>query len=50
MVIPSPDPQPAIAAVREALADAGVNPDEVDYVNAHATSTPVGDAAKTRSC
>ncbi len=48
MVIPSPDPQPAIAAVRQALADAKVNPDEVDYINAHATSTPVGDAAETR--
>lgn len=48
MVIPSPDPEPAIAAVRQALADAGVRPAEVDYVNAHATSTPVGDAAETR--
>ena len=48
MVIPSPDPEPAIAAVRQALADAGVRPDEVDYVNAHATSTPVGDVAETR--
>jgi 3-oxoacyl-[acyl-carrier-protein] synthase II len=48
MVIPSPDPEPAIAAVRQALADAGTAPSEVDYVNAHATSTPVGDAAETR--
>ena len=48
MVIPSPDPEPAIAAMRQALADAGVNPDEVDYVNAHATSTPVGDVAEAR--
>src|SRR5205823_10820779 len=48
MVIPSPDPEPAIAAVRQALDDAGVAPAEVDYVNAHATSTPVGDVAETR--
>jgi 3-oxoacyl-[acyl-carrier-protein] synthase II len=48
MVIPSPDPKPAAAAMREALDDAGVGPSEVDYVNAHATSTPVGDVAETR--
>ncbi len=48
MVIPSPDPEPATAAVREALHDAGCNPGEVDYINAHATSTPVGDIAEAR--
>ena len=48
MVIPSPDPEPAIAAVRQALADARLDPAEVGYVNAHATSTPVGDAAEAR--
>lgn len=48
MVIPSPDPEPAIAAVREAIQDAGCNPEDVDYVNAHATSTPVGDIAEAR--
>ncbi len=46
MVIPSPDPAPAIAAMRQGLADAGINPSDVDYVNAHATSTPRGDAAE----
>jgi 3-oxoacyl-[acyl-carrier-protein] synthase II len=48
MVIPSPNPEPALAAVREALRDAGCNPEDVDYVNAHATSTPVGDIAEAR--
>jgi 3-oxoacyl-[acyl-carrier-protein] synthase II len=45
-VIPSPDPAPAAAAVRQALFDARIEPVEVDHVNAHATSTPVGDAAE----
>ena len=45
-VIPSPDPAPAAAAMRQALADARIEPGEVDHVNAHATSTPVGDAAE----
>jgi 3-oxoacyl-[acyl-carrier-protein] synthase II len=48
MVIPSPDPGPATAAMRQALAEARVEPAAVDYVNAHATSTPVGDAAEAR--
>jgi 3-oxoacyl-[acyl-carrier-protein] synthase II len=48
MVIPSPDPEPATAAMRQALADARVAPAEIDYINAHATSTPVGDIAETR--
>ena len=48
MVIPSPDPKPATAAMRQALADAEVQPCDVDYINAHATSTPVGDAAEAR--
>jgi 3-oxoacyl-[acyl-carrier-protein] synthase II len=47
MIIPSPNPEPAVQAVRESLADACINPDEVDYVNAHATSTPVGDRNET---
>jgi 3-oxoacyl-[acyl-carrier-protein] synthase II len=34
--------------MRQALDDARVNPADVDYINAHATSTPVGDIAETR--
>jgi len=48
MVIPSPHPEPAIAAMRQAIADARLDPSEIDYVNAHATSTPVGDQAEAK--
>jgi 3-oxoacyl-[acyl-carrier-protein] synthase II len=48
MVIPSPHPEPAIAAVRQALTDARLDLPDVDYINAHATGTPVGDVAETR--
>jgi 3-oxoacyl-[acyl-carrier-protein] synthase II len=46
------DPDPvgvnAARAVRMALADADLEPEDVGYVNAHGTSTPAGDAAETR--
>lgn len=49
MVIPSPDPTPSATAMRQALKNAGLNPEDIDYVNAHATSTPIGDRAESRS-
>jgi 3-oxoacyl-[acyl-carrier-protein] synthase II len=48
MVTPGSDPEPAAKAVRAALADARVNPEDVGYVNAHATSTPMGDRCEGR--
>ena len=39
----SPDGKPVIACMRNALADAGVGPQDVDYINAHGTSTPEND-------
>ena len=46
---PDEDGQGAARAVRWALEDAGVGPGEVDYVNAHGTSTPLNDASETRA-
>jgi 3-oxoacyl-[acyl-carrier-protein] synthase II len=44
---PSEDGDGPIRVMRNALADAGVPPDVVDYVNAHGTSTPLGDRIET---
>jgi 3-oxoacyl-[acyl-carrier-protein] synthase II len=49
MVIPNSDPAPAAQSMKIALRDAEVNPDDIDYINAHATSTPLGDSAETRA-
>jgi 3-oxoacyl-[acyl-carrier-protein] synthase II len=45
----SPDGKPIIACMRNALADAGITPADIDYVNAHGTSTTLNDAAETRA-
>jgi 3-oxoacyl-[acyl-carrier-protein] synthase II len=49
MTAPEPEGLGAIAAMRLALEDAGLPPEEVDYINAHGTSTPVGDVAETKA-
>lgn len=47
----SPDPQGtgAARAIQGAILDAGVKPDDIDYINAHGTSTPLGDVAETNA-
>ncbi len=47
MVAPDPNGAGAIRAMKFALRDAHVEPSEVDYINAHGTSTPVNDATET---
>src|SRR5262249_60760703 len=43
----APDGRGAIGAMRRALADAELGPGDVDYVNAHGTSTPMNDRVET---
>jgi 3-oxoacyl-(acyl-carrier-protein) synthase len=47
--VSDPDGRGLATAMRRALASAAVAPGEIDYVNAHATSTPVGDASEARA-
>jgi 3-oxoacyl-[acyl-carrier-protein] synthase II len=48
-IAPNPEPTGPIKAIRHALADAHLDPDQVDAINAHGTATPVGDIAETKA-
>jgi 3-oxoacyl-[acyl-carrier-protein] synthase II len=49
MTSPPPDGEGAARAMQLALDHAGLSPDQVDYINAHATSTDIGDICETRA-
>ncbi len=49
MTAPHPDGKGAMLAMRNALKDAGIRPEEIDHINTHGTSTPVGDIAEPRA-
>lgn len=49
MIIPDPEGSGASLAIKRSLEDAGIGIEDIDYINAHGTSTPVGDLAETKA-
>ena len=49
MTAPHPEGKGALISMREALRDAGLQPEDVDYINAHGTSTNLGDVAELKA-
>ncbi len=49
LVAPDPEGAGAVRAIDSAMADAGIAPSDIDYVNAHGTSTPLNDRTETRA-
>jgi 3-oxoacyl-[acyl-carrier-protein] synthase II len=49
MTAPDPEGQGASLVMKWALEDAGLNPEDVDYINVHGTSTPLGDIAEPKA-
>ena len=49
LTAPHPEGEGAVLAMRMALGTAGLAPEDVDYLNMHGTSTPLGDVAETKA-
>ena len=49
MTAPHPDGNGAIAVMKNCLNDAGIKPEDVDAINMHGTSTPLGDKAEAKA-
>lgn len=49
LTAPQPEGEGVKLVIRDALSDAGISPEEVDYVNVHGTSTPLGDIAEVNA-
>lgn len=49
MTSPAPNGAGAVMAMKKAIQDAGVNPSDIGYINAHGTSTPQGDLAESQA-
>ncbi len=49
MTAPAPEGEGAARCMRMALRNAGLNPTDIDYINAHGTATPTGDIAETQA-
>lgn len=49
LTAPHPEGLGAILVMKNALEDAGLRPEDIDYINAHGTATPLGDIAETKA-
>ncbi len=49
IAIPEPDGKAAATAITQAMSQAGLNPEDIGYINAHGTSTPANDATETKA-